>query len=204
EAGLGAALGVLVPALFSWLDKRRFLAASSAYEPLAGVAVAAVIFGSAATLQVNEFLAAFAGGVTLATLRPQFALALRQLGMPIAEVLKLATLLVFGAVLSLPSLFVAGMPSLVFALVALLAARPIALVFALLGGGLTRKEWCAAAWFGPKGFASLLYALLLRRAGLDRGEWLFQTTALVIVLSIVAHSSSDVAVARVFRQRQQD
>lgn len=62
----------------------------------------------------------------------------------------------------------------------------------------------AAAWFGPKSFASLLYALMLLHAGLGRGEWLFNVAALVIVLSIVAHSSTDIVVARAFLEEGSD
>lgn len=150
-------------------------------------------------LHVNVFLAAFAGGVTLATVHSEFAVEFRALGAPLAEALKLAALLVFGAKLRLPWLVQAGASGLLFAAIALVAARPIALVFAFIGGPLERKEWLAAAWFGPKGFASLLYALLLLHAGLPRSEFLFRAVALVIVSSIVAHSSTDVVVARVFR-----
>lgn len=204
EAGLGLGIGVVVPACFLWLEKRSFFEAAPAYEPLGGVAIAAVIFGLSEMPHANQFLAAFAGGITLATVRPEFASALRKIGVPIAEAVKLATLLVFGAVLSLPFLVATGLRGVAFALAALLAARPLALVFALLGGGLTRKEWFAAAWFGPKGFSSLLYALLMLHAGVPRGAWLFQAAALVVVFSIVAHSSTDVAVARVFREEEND
>jgi NhaP-type Na+/H+ or K+/H+ antiporter len=95
-------------------------------------------------------------------------------------------------------LFGTGWPGVAFMLVALFLARPLALVFALSGSGLDRREWVAAAWFGPKGFASLLYALLMLHAGIARAHWLLQAPALVIAASVVAHSSTDVLVARVF------
>ena len=199
RAGLGVLVGVGVTVPFLWLEGRSFFAPSTRYRPLAGIAIAAVLFGVARMLHANEFLAAFAGGVALATQQSELAKALRQVGRPLAESVKLATLLVFGAVLRVDLLLAWGWAGLAFALVALLAARPLALVLGLIGGGLSRKEWLAAAWFGPKGFASLLYALLMLHAGLPRGELLFQAIALVIVISIVAHSSTDVAVARVFR-----
>ncbi len=202
EAALGVLIGVVVPAGFLWLEKRRLFAATAAYRPLSGLAIASLLLGLTRMSGTNEFLAAFAGGVTLVTMRPEFATAFRQVGAPVAEAIKLATLLIFGAVLSVPFLLATGLGGFVFATGTLLAARPLALIFAFLGGDLSRKEWIAAAWFGPKGFASLLYALLMLHAGLPRGAWLFQAVALVVVLSIIAHSSSDVVVARVFRQEQ--
>jgi sodium/hydrogen antiporter len=202
EAGLGVLLGLAAPVGFSWLERRRPFAAAEAYEPLAGVAIAATCFGASKLLQGNVFLAAYVSGVVLASLRPPFARAVQPFGAPLAEALKLATLLIFGAVLTAHFLFATGWAGILFAVTALLAARPLALVLALLGGGLSCREWLAAAWFGPKGFASLLYALLLLGAGLPRATWLFQAAALVIVASIVAHSSTDVAVARTFRTRE--
>jgi len=85
-----------------------------------------------------------------------------------------------------------------FAFLALFAARPIALGIALLGSRLDRKERLAAAWFGPKGFASVVYALLILEAGIALSDELFHLAALVIVASILAHSSTDVLVARWF------
>lgn len=76
---------------------------------------------------------------------PQLASSLREVGVHVGELVKLATLLLFGALLSLPFLFATGVLGVAFALVALLAARPLALVLALLGGGLTRSEWLADA-----------------------------------------------------------
>jgi NhaP-type Na+/H+ and K+/H+ antiporter len=201
EAGLGVLLGLAVPVGFSWLERRRPFAAAEAYEPLAGLAIAATRFGAAKLLEGNTFLAAYVSGVLLASVRPRFARAVQPFGAPLAEALKLATLLIFGAMLSPPFLFATGWPGILFAITALLAARPLALVLALFGGGLSCREWLAAAWFGPKGFASLLYALLLLGAGLPRATWLFQAAALVIVISVVAHSSTDVAVAKIFRGR---
>lgn len=198
EASFGVALGVAVPALFLWLERRSYLGMAEEYCALSGVAIACVLFGGATLLKVNEFLAAFAGGVTLATLRPDLAQQMRKLGAPLAEALKLATLLVFGALLELEWLFGTGLPGFAFAALALLLARPAALVLAFVGQGLERKEWLAAAWFGPKGFASLLYAIIMLHRGLPEGEHLFQVIALVIVLSIVAHSSTDVPVIRAF------
>jgi NhaP-type Na+/H+ or K+/H+ antiporter len=202
ESALGIGLGVLVPLLPLHLERRAFFAASEAYRPLGGFAIGCVLFGAASLLHANEFLAAFAGGVTAASVGPQHASSLRQLGRPLAEILKLAALLIFGAVLTLPALLRFGAAGLVFAAVALLVARPLGLVLALLGGGLPRREWLVAAWFGPKGFASLLYALTIVQAGLPDGQVLFDVSALVIVISILAHSSTDVLVARLFQERE--
>jgi NhaP-type Na+/H+ or K+/H+ antiporter len=199
EAGLGLAAGVAVPAAFLWLERRRFLGAAERYRPLGGVAVAATLLGLSSFLHLNEYLAAFAGGVCVASITPGLAAELRKLGQPLTEALKLAALLVFGATLRWEWLVAEGWRGPAFAALALLAARPLALVLALFRGGLARREWLAAAWFGPKGFASLFYALLMIAARVPHANRLFDVVALVIVVSIVAHSSTDTVIARTFR-----
>ncbi|WP_255351527.1 cation:proton antiporter [Cryobacterium sp. MLB-32] len=87
----------------------------------------------------------------------------------------------------------------IFALLALVLARPLALLVSFLGAHFPMREQIAAMWFGPKGFASVVYGILVLESGIDQADLLFHLIALVIVLSILAHSSTDVLVARAFR-----
>ncbi len=59
-------------------------------------------------------------------------------------------------------------------------------------------------WFGPKGFASVVYGILVLESGIEHSDELFHLVALVIVLSILAHSSTDVVVARQFNRPGDD
>jgi sodium/hydrogen antiporter len=72
-----------------------------------------------------------------------------------------------------------------------------------VGRGLTRREWLAAAWFGPKGFSSVVYGFLIVTSGLPRAGDLARLVALVLAGSILAHSSTDVLVARWFRSAEE-
>jgi NhaP-type Na+/H+ or K+/H+ antiporter len=72
------------------------------------------------------------------------------------------------------------------------------LVVSLYRAHLTRREIAAVAWFGPKGFASVVYGLLALDAGLDVSQQVFDLVAVCIALSIVVHSSTDVPIARMF------
>jgi NhaP-type Na+/H+ or K+/H+ antiporter len=55
-----------------------------------------------------------------------------------------------------------------------------------------------AAWFGPKGFALVVYGLLVLQSGIPQGEEAFTLVAVCIAFSIIAHSSTDVPIARPF------
>lgn len=68
----------------------------------------------------------------------------------------------------------------------------------LLGTTISRKEKLVAAWFGPKGFASVVYGLLVLQSGIPQAEEAFTLIAVCIAFSIIAHSSTDVPIARAF------
>lgn len=61
-----------------------------------------------------------------------------------------------------------------------------------------RRERWTAFWFGPKGFAAVVYGLLVLQSGIPAADSIFHLVALTITLSIVAHSSTDVIIARRF------
>jgi NhaP-type Na+/H+ or K+/H+ antiporter len=197
---LGVALGVIVPWAAIQLERSRFFAASTAYEPLNAFAIGLVVLAVASLTGVNAFLAAFSAGVTIASMSPAIRDAFHRFGELITELLKLAALMVFGIAIA-PTVF-AELPltSWAFVALALLAVRPVAVGLALLGSGISTLERIAAAWFGPKGFASVVYGLLILRSHVPRSEHLFELVAVVVTVSIAAHSSTDVVVARWFRK----
>jgi len=199
EVGLGIAIGVTVPLAALRLESTRFFAASGTYEPLLAFSIGLVVLALGLATHANLFLAAFAAGVTVTSVSPRFREAFHHFGESVTELLKLAALLAFGALIS-PT-FLAEIPAsgYVFAVFALFLARPAALAVSFLGTGIDRREWAAAAWFGPKGFASVVYGLLVLDAGIPLADESFHLVAIVVVASILAHSSTDVLVARRFR-----
>ncbi len=194
----GIALGVGVPAVAISLERTRFFSATAAYEPLNAFAIGLLVLALATLTHANVFLAAFSAGITVATMSPAIHEAFHQFGELVAELLKLGALLVFGALISPSFLGAIGVRGYAFAALALFAARPVALGIALLRSKLDRRERLAAAWFGPKGFASVVYGLLILEAHVDLSNEMFHLVALVVTASILAHSSTDVVVARSF------
>lgn len=55
-------------------------------------------------------------------------------------------------------------------------------------------------WFGSKGFASVVYGLLVAGSGSADADEIFHLVAITIGLSIVVHSSTDIMVARSFER----
>jgi NhaP-type Na+/H+ or K+/H+ antiporter len=202
ELAGGVAVGIVVPWLAVRLEASRFLKADEGHRALIVVAVGLLVFALCDVLHANLFLAAFAAGVTLVSIAPRLTAAFHDLGELAAELLKLAALLVFGASISPQFLGEIPFSGWVFALVALLLVRPLALQVALARSALTRPERVVAGWFGPKGFASVVYGLIVAESSIPAADEIFHLTALVIVASMIAHSSTDVAVAHWFARAE--
>ncbi|MGE0826797.1 MAG: cation:proton antiporter [Candidatus Binatia bacterium] len=198
ELVVGIGIGVVVPWMAIRLEATRFFATTSEYEPLHAFAIGLLVFALTVLTHANEFLAAFAAGITIATMSQQLREEFHKFGELVTELLKLAGLLVFGALISPQFLSDVSWSGYVLMVLVLFLARPLALSLALLGSPLTFKERVTVAWFGPKGFASVFFGLLILDAGVEGGDHLFHLVAIVIAGSILAHSSTDVLVARWF------
>jgi sodium/hydrogen antiporter len=200
ELAVGVAIGVAFPWAAIRLERLPGLSATAGYQPLYAVAIGLGVLGLARLADGNLFLAAFAAGITVATVGPEVREAFHRFGDLVAELLKLAAVMLFGALVS-PRLLAEIPPAgYLFALIAVFVVRTVALGLSLAGSELSRREYAAAVWFGPKGFASVVYGLLILQSGIPQGVELFHLVAIVIVISIVAHSSTDVLVARAFER----
>lgn len=194
----GILLGVAVPWIAIRLERSRFFDAVHVYKPLNGVAIGLLVFAIASVTHANLYLAAFAAGITIATMGPKQKESFEPFGELVSELLKLAALLVFGALISPQFLSEIPFSGWIFVVAAVLVARPIAIAISLWRSGLTTREQAAAAWFGPKGFASVVYGLLVLEAGIGSSDTIFHLVAATIALSIILHSSTDVVVANGF------
>lgn len=203
DVGLGIGLGVVIPALVIWMMKLSFLKAVSVYQPLLGFATGLLVLSLSSLVGANQFLAAFAAGITVGTLSPRLKEQFHRFGETITELLKLSALFIFGAILE-PGLFTGvGLWGYLFGVLVLVLVRPVTLGIALLGTRLSWQEWLAGGWFGPKGFSSVFYALLVWEAGIPGGSEIFNLASVVITASIIAHSSTDVLVVRWFKHQNQ-
>ncbi|KAA9378511.1 sodium:proton antiporter [Microbispora cellulosiformans] len=198
ELAVGVLVGVAVPWLAITLERTRWFSASTAYEPLNALAIGLLVLALGKATHGNLFLAAFCAGITVATFGERQRESFEHFGELIAELFKLAALLVFGALITPSLLGAVGWTGWVFAVLALVVARPVAIWVSFLGSRLGLREQAAAAWFGPKGFASVVYGLIVLGSGIVAAQQVFQLVAVTIVASILLHSSTDVLVARWF------
>jgi NhaP-type Na+/H+ or K+/H+ antiporter len=199
ELVLGLAVGIGVAALVALAWRAKILTAEPRLQPLGPVAIAVVVYAICHLTHANPYLAAFAAGSTLATLDHVAAERFEPFGDLLSELTKFAALLVFGTLITPDRLSHLGWQGWLLAVVAIVLVRPASMLLSLLRTPMPRSERLTAAWFGPKGFASVVYGLLVLQAGLPNGELLFDLIAVTIAMSIILHSSTDVPVAHMLR-----
>lgn len=203
EVVLGVVLGVGLTYVAVRLTEGPYLVASARYEPLHVFAIGMLIFGIAQWTHVNLYLAAFSGGITVTTVGEQARIHFQDFGELVAELFKLLATMLFGAVITETFFSDLDLFDYLFAVLAVVVVRPVAVWLSLLGSGLSWQEKLVAGWFGPKGFASVLYGLLVLKSGLAHTNLLFHLIAVVVVGSIIAHSSTDVIVADRFGRKEE-
>ncbi|HET9142712.1 sodium:proton antiporter [Actinophytocola sp.] len=204
ELVAGLALGIVIPAVVALAWRLRFFTAEPRLQALGPLAIAVLLYGVCHLTHANPYLAAFAAGSTLATLDRVAADHFEHFGDLLSETTKFAALLVFGALITPSRLSHIPVGGWAVAVLAILLVRPAAMLLSLMRTPLTREERLTAAWFGPKGFASVVYGLLALQSGIPDSELVFDLVAVTIALSIVLHSSTDVPVARALRVEPPD
>jgi sodium/hydrogen antiporter len=162
--------------------------------PLAGAALA---FGLADPVGGSGFIAAFVGGAFFGGLRKHAGGDVSYLIDETGVLLAAVTFVVFGAVLLVPSVDGATWQVVLYAVVSLTLVRMIPVGISLIGTGVRRPTVAFLGWFGPRGLASIVFALLLvEEGGLPNDEVILVVTFVTVGASVFAHGGSAAPLTR--------
>ena len=108
------------------------------------------------------------------------------------------TFLVFGAVLLGPALDALTWRIALYAVASLTLVRMLPVAIAMLGSGARRPTVAFLGWFGPRGLASIVFAVIVvEEAGLTHARTIVLTTDVATVgLSVLAHGFTAAPLAR--------
>ncbi|WP_405443304.1 cation:proton antiporter [Streptomyces avidinii] len=105
------------------------------------------------------------------------------------------SLLVFGAVLLGPALENLSWQIVLYAVLSLTVVRMLPVLLSLVGSGLRAPTVAYIGWFGPRGLASVVLALLVAEEHIPGAELLGRVVAITVALSVLLHGVSAVALA---------
>ncbi len=153
--------------------------------PVAGAALA---YGLAVWMGGSGFIAAFVGGAVFGGLRRDVGGEVTLLLEETGGLLGAVTFILFGAVMLVPMLNDLTAEIVLYALLSLTLVRMVPVGLAMLGSGARRPTVVFLGWFGPRGLASIVFAVILvEDAHLVHESMLLNTIFFTIGLSVLLH-----------------
>ena len=151
------------------------------------LAAAGLAFGIADPIGGSGFIAAFVGGFVFGALRRRRG-EVANLIEEVGEVFGAVTFIVFGAVLLGPVLGMVTWSVALYVVLSLTIVRMLPVAAAMIGTGARRPTVAFLGWFGPRGLASIVFAVLvIEEGGLPHDDLILLTTYVAIGLSVLAH-----------------
>ena len=144
----------------------------------------------------NGLIAAYVAGVAMGVAEREVPEAFVEFSENISAIFQVVTFFAFGALIVATGYDRDIWVLVLFIVAALLIARPAAVMLSFLRERMPAPMKLFIAWFGPKGVASMLFALFVLKSGVGEGELVFDVAAIVILSSIVAHGLTDTVGAR--------
>jgi NhaP-type Na+/H+ or K+/H+ antiporter len=182
----GVAAGCVAAAVLVVAGRRGYVEGS--WSQVVPLAAAGLAFGIADPIGGSGFIAAFVGGFVFGALRRRTGGEVTHLIEEVGEVFSAVTFIVFGAVLLGPALGDVTWSIALYAVLSLTIVRVVPVSVAMIGTGARRPTLAFLGWFGPRGLASIVFAVLvLEEGGLPHDDLILVTTYVAIGLSVLAH-----------------
>jgi sodium/hydrogen antiporter len=178
--GTGLVVGAGSGALVSLGSRRDWIVSGGRRLAILGAALGS--FGLAVAVDGNGFLAAFVAGLSFGAAADDAVLDVDELGeLPelLGEVLSFVVWFLFGALLAPLALSNLNASTVVYAVLSLTAVRMAPVALAMVRSRADAATVAFTGWFGPRGLASVVFALLAV-------EQLSETPAVVVALTAVS------------------
>jgi len=192
ELGIGMAVGLTLAlvgtALLRWCLKQGWV--TEIWMQVTVVALAVTSFAIADSLHGSGYIAAFTGGMLFGYLEKEnthkFVLASESTG----EALALVTWMLFGAMVIGPALMVFSWDVVIYAVLSLTVVRMVPIFLSLVGTGESVSSRLFLGWFGPRGLASIVFAIMVINENIPNSELIALVVTCTVFLSLIAHGIS--------------
>ncbi len=199
QVTLGPVAGIVVGYTGGRLIDRAAAAGwmTKAFQGLSALAVALAAFALADLIGGNGFIAAFVAGLTVGNVHRGACAYLFDFVEEEGQLLTLLTFFLFGAVMLPQVIDDVTVSVFIYALASLTVVRIVPVIISLLGTGLSLPTWLFLGWFGPRGLASILFALLvLGENESAQASLIMATVVTTVFLSVLLHGVTAAPAAR--------
>jgi NhaP-type Na+/H+ or K+/H+ antiporter len=182
----GVVAGVLIAAVIRIAEPRNMI--SGAWLQVIPAAGAALAYGIASGLDGSGFIAAFVAGGVFGGMLGRDPVEVNRLVDEVGDVLNGVTFLIFGAVLLGPALGEISWDLALYAVLSLTVVRMLPVAIAMLGTRARPATLGFMGWFGPRGLASIVFAVIvLEESQLPHEQTILLAIYLTVGLSVLLH-----------------
>ena len=187
--GLGAAIGLVLTwsttRMLRFAEERGWISEHWVEIPI--VALAAACFAAAQAVGGSGFIACFVGGLMLSGLRERHKAELLRGAEHTGEALALLTWVVFGGIVVARLIDRVTWPALLYAVLSLTVVRMLPVFLCLIGTRTSTPERLFIGWFGPRGLATIVFAVLVLDEHLPGNDTIILAAGWTVLLSVIAH-----------------
>jgi NhaP-type Na+/H+ or K+/H+ antiporter len=198
EVGIGLVVGLGMAAIGARILKvcheRGWITEIWCQLPV--IALALGSFAVAQSLHGSGYVAAFTGGLLFGSYQTRDLHRLVLAAEGTSETLALVTWVAFGSAVLGQSLEYFTWHVAAYAVLSLTVVRMLPMFLALTGSGESTTSKLFLGWFGPRGLASIVFAIIVMNSGVAGGGQLAITVVFTVALSIVAHGLTANPLAR--------
>jgi sodium/hydrogen antiporter len=204
QIGFGILVGLVVGLLGGWLvlKARDNEWITPEFQRIAFLAMAILTFLIADAIGGSGFIAAFIGGLALGYIVKDAGKILIDFSETEGQLLNLGVFFLLGIVV-LPLLYNITWQILLYSILSLTVIRMLPVAISLIGTKLGRSTVLFIGWFGPRGLASIVLALLaLEELKVFPGDTTFITVVFVtVLLSVFAHGLTASPLSNLYARR---
>jgi NhaP-type Na+/H+ or K+/H+ antiporter len=187
--GLGAAIGFVLTwsttRMLRFAEERGWISEHWVEIPI--VALAAACFAAAQAAGGSGFIACFVGGLLLSGLGERHKKELLRGAEHTGEALALLTWVVFGGIVVARLIDRVTWPALLYAVLSLTVVRMLPVFLCLIGTRMSTPERLFIGWFGPRGLATIVFAVLVLDEHLPGNDTIILAAGWTVLLSVIAH-----------------
>ncbi len=158
------------------------------FQDLSALGLSLLAFAGADLVGGNGFIAAFCAGLTLGNCSRAICECLYEFAEAEGQLLTLMIFMIFGAVMAPMVLGHLTWQIALYGLLSLTVVRMVPVAASLLGARLQRDTVLFLGWFGPRGLASILFALLVvEESSLPGREEILVIVVVTVLFSVFGH-----------------
>ena len=182
---VGLALTWLTILMLRFAERRGWISEHWVEIPI--VALAAACFAAAQALGGSGFIACFVGGLLLSGLGARHKEELLRGAEHLGEALALLTWVVFGGIVVARMIDRVTWPALLYAILSLTVIRMLPVFLCLIGTRTSVADKLFIGWFGPRGLATIVFAVLVLDEKLPGNDTIMLAAGWTVLLSVIVH-----------------